>query len=53
MVIHEGPCIDGSTRLSDLLTEALQKPNPILLLVEEGPFIDPSHRDVMQGAGDI
>jgi hypothetical protein len=53
VVIHDDPCIDGSTRLGDLLTETFQEPGSIPLVLEDGRFIEPSHHDVMQGAGDI
>jgi hypothetical protein len=36
MVIHEYPCIDENARLGDLLTEALQEPGPVLIVIKDG-----------------
>ena len=34
--IQEHPCIDGSARLGDLLTEALQELGFVLIVIEDG-----------------
>jgi len=33
--VHERPCLDGSARLNDLLTEALQEPDLVRIVIED------------------
>ena len=53
MVVHKRPCVDRAFPFFDVLAEPFEKTGLIFVVSEYFRFVDPSHHDVMQGAGDV
>ena len=51
VVIHENPGVDRTVALNYLAAEAIQKFPFILVILEDGGFIDSPYHDVVQGSG--
>jgi hypothetical protein len=53
MVVHEHPGVDGTLTFRYCLSQAIKKTNFILVVSEDGRFIDAPHHDVMESTGGI
>jgi len=53
MVVHEHPGVDGILTFHYFLSQTIKKTNFILVVIEDGRFIDAPHHDVMESTGGI
>ena len=53
VIVHEDPGKDGTAAFGDVLSEPFEESRLVLVVLEDGGFIDPTHHDMVQGAGDI
>ena len=53
MIVHEDPGVDKAVAFADVLAEAIEESDLVLVVFEDGRAIDPSDHDVMQGTGDV
>jgi len=53
MVVHEDPGVDKAMAFADVLAEAIEKSDLVLVVFEDGISVDPADHDVMQGTGDV
>ena len=48
------PCLpDKAVASADVLAEAIEESDLVLVVSEDGIFVDPADHDVMQGTGDV
>ena len=53
VVVHKDPGVDKAVAFADVLAEAIEETDLVLVIFEDGISVDPSDHDVMQGTGDI
>jgi hypothetical protein len=53
VIAQEDPGVDGAFALSDIVAEAFQEKGSVLVVIEDGRFVDAPHHDMMQGTGNI
>ena len=52
VVVYEDPGVDKAMAFADVLAEAIEESDLVLVVFEDGRSIDPADHDVMQGTGD-
>jgi len=53
VVVYEDPAVDKAVAFDDILAEAIEELDLVLVVFEDGRSIDPSDHIVMQGTGDV
>ena len=53
VVLHEDPGVDKAVAFADILAEAIEKSDLVLVVFEDGRSVGPADHDVMQGTGDV
>jgi hypothetical protein len=53
VVVHEDPSVDKALAFNDILAEAIEETDFVLVVFENSRSVDPADHDVMQGTGDI
>jgi hypothetical protein len=51
VVVHEDPCKDKAVAFADVLAEAIEESDLVLVVFEDGRSHGPADHDVMQGTG--
>ena len=53
VAVHEGPPVNGACAFDNELAESFKEPHPVLVVLEDGRLIDPTHHDVVQGTRNV
>ena len=53
VVVYEDPGVDKAMAFADVLAEAIEESDLVLVVFEDGRSVGPADHDVMQGTGDV